>query len=392
MVPEYYEWFCPVKILCGLKALSNLPYEMDLLGARKAMIVTDAGVVEAGLSARLKRVFEGSPATIGAVFDDVPPDSSVRVVNRAARLFNDTGCDCFVALGGGSCLDTAKCANMMVTEGTDDLARFQGVERLNKRMKPFVAIPTTAGTGSEATMIAIVYDETTETKMAFASNRLFPDVAILDPEMTVGMPPKLTAATGMDALTHAVEAYYCIQKNPVSDAFAITAVKLIAEHLIPCVTDGKDRRHRLAMANASLLAGISFSNSLVGVVHALAHACGSLCKIPHGVANTILLPVGMEHNLDKAGHFIAEMTPLLEPAVSHRAGASHNAEAAVEAVCALRERLHELTGIPLTLSDAGVPEDKLEAIARAALNDGSAVYNPEQIDYADALSLLRKAF
>ena len=390
MIPAYYEFACPVKIVSGLKALSNLPFEMDLLGAHRALIVTDAGVVGAGLIKRVQRVFEGSNCAVGALYDKTPPDSGSRVVNEVAGLYGSAGCDCFVAVGGGSAMDTAKAANMIVTAGTDDLMQFQGAERLKQPMKPFIAIPTTAGTGSEVTMAAVIYDEATHAKMGLTSYRLFPAVAILDPKMMVTMPPKITAATGMDALTHAIEAYYCLQKNPVSDAFSVAAIRLIVEHLAACVEDGRDENRRLAMANAALLAGISFSNSLLGVVHALAHATGGVCRVPHGVANGIFLPWGMENNLDKAGETIAELAPVL--GASGSGPPLERAKAAVQAVRDLGKRLNELCGLPTSLREAGVTEDKLESIAKTAVNDGSATFNPEDVTYDSALALLRKAY
>ena len=390
MIPAYYEFACPVKIVSGLKALPNLPFEMDLLGAHRALVVTDAGVVGAGLIKRVQRVFEGSNCAVGAVYDKTPPDSGSRVVNEVAGLYGSAGCDCFVAVGGGSAMDTAKGANMVVTTGTEDLMQFQGAERLKQPMKPFIAIPTTAGTGSEVTMAAVIYDEATHAKMGLTSYRLFPDVAILDPKMMVTMPPKITAATGMDALTHAVEAYYCLQKNPVSDAFSVAAIRLIVEHLAACVEDGRDEHGRLAMANAALLAGISFSNAMVGVVHALAHATGGVCRVPHGVANGIFLPWGIENNFDKALETIAELAPVL--GASGSGPPLERAQAAVQTVRDLGKQLNELCGLPTSLREAGVTEDKLETIAKTTINDGSVTFNPEAVTYDSALAILRKAY
>ena len=390
MIPAYYEFACPVKIVSGLKALSNLPFEMDLLGAHRALIVTDAGVVDAGLIKKVQRVFEGSNCAVGAVYDKTPPDSGSRVVNEVAGLYRSAGCDCFVAVGGGSAMDTAKAANMVVTVGTDDLMQFQGAERLKQPMKPFIAIPTTAGTGSEVTMAAVIYDEATHAKMGLTSYRLFPDVAMLDPKMMVTMPPKITAATGMDALTHAIEAYYGLQKNPVSDAFSVAAIRLVVEHLAACVEDGRDEHRRLAMANAALLAGIRFSNSRIGLVHALAHATGGVCRVPHGVANGIFLPWGMENNFDKAGEMIAELAPVLGASAS--GPPLERAKAAVQAVRELGKRLNELCGLPTSLREAGVTEDKLESIAKTAVNDGAVIFNPEAVTYDSALAILRKAY
>jgi len=389
VIPQYYEFYCPVKIISGLKALSNLPYEMNLLNAHRALVVTDPGVVSAGLIRRVERVFEGSGCEVGAIFDQTPPDSSTEVVRAVAKLFSEVGGDCFVAVGGGSSMDTAKCANMVVSEGADDLMAVQGVERLQKPTRPFIAVPTTAGTGSEVTAVAVIYDEQTRTKMGFASQRLLPDVAILDPKMTMTMPPMITAATAMDALTHAIEAYYCLQKNPVSDSFALAAIKLIVENVIRCVENGKDETARLAMANGALLAGMSFSNSMVGIVHALAHGCGGVCRVSHGVANAILLPWGMEHNLQKAGATIAELAPVLGGSAS--GNDTEQARAAVQAVRNLGMRLKGLCGLPTTLREAGVTEDKLADIARIAIDDGTVALNPEEVTYEDALEILRRA-
>jgi alcohol dehydrogenase len=389
-IPEYYEFFCPVKIISGLKASSNIPYEMDLLNAKRALIVTDRGVAGAGLVKFIEKAFEGSDCEIGAIFDQTPPDSSKKTVKEVAQLFTAERCDCFIAVGGGSCMDTAKGANMMVTEDTDDLMKLQGAERLKKSTKPFIAVPTTAGTGSEVTIVAMIYEDDADKKMAFTSYRLLPDVAILDPKMTLTLPPEITAATAMDALTHAIEAYYCLQKNPVSDSFAISAIKLIMDNVITCVENGKDETARLALANAALLAGISFSNSMVGVVHSLAHACGGVCRVPHGVANAVLLPWGMENNLDKAGDIIAELAPILGASTSGEP--MEQARAAIQAVRGLEDRLAELCGMPTRLRDAGVTQDKFEEIAKVAISDGAVIYNPEEVTYEDALEILKRAY
>jgi alcohol dehydrogenase len=389
VIPHYYEFYCPVKIISGLKALSNLTYEMDLLNAHRALVVTDQGVVGAGLIRRVERVFEGSDCEIGAIFDQTPPDSSTDVVRAVTKLFSERGCDCFVAVGGGSSMDTAKCANMVVSEGADDLTALQGVERLRKPTKPFIAVPTTAGTGSEVTVAAVIHDAPTRTKMGFASQRLLPDVAILDPKMTMTMPHLITAGTAMDALTHAIEAYYCLQKNPVSDAFALAAIKLIMDNVVKCVENGRDETARLAMANGALLAGISFSNSMVGIVHALAHGCGGVCRVPHGVANAVLLPWGMEHNLEKAAAIIAELSPVLGGATS--GSETDQARSAIQAVRDLGMRLKKICGLPTTLHEAGVTEDKLVDIAKIAINDGTVTLNPEEVTYDIALDILRSA-
>ena len=384
MIPEYYEFACPVKIVSGLKALSNLPHEMAQLGAARALVVTDAGVVGAGLIKRVRAVFEGADGVIGAVYDETPVDSGSETVRAVAEAHREHGCDCLVAVGGGSCIDTAKGALIVLAEDSADLKAYQGAERFNKPTCPFIVVPTTAGTGSEVTFAAVIRDEATHTKMALTSYRLFPDVAILDPKMTVTMPPHVTAATGMDALTHAIEACCSLQKNPLSDAFSQAAIRLVMRHLVDCVRNGGDEQARLAMANAALFAGISFSNAMVGVVHALAPACGGVCRVPHGVANSVLLPWGMEYNTGKAGDALAKLGPVL--------GGEATAAGAISAVRGLRAKLGELCGLPETLSAAGVEAGQLDAIARVAVDDGSITYNPDDVTYDDALGILRRAF
>ncbi len=389
-MPDYYEFYCPVKIVSGKKALSNLPYEMDQLGSKKAMVITDRGVVNAGLLKLVEEAFQGWDGEIAALYDNTPPDSSDKVVNEIARLYREKGCDCLVAVGGGSSIDTAKGVNIVITEGTENLLAYQGVERLKNQTKPFIVIPTTAGTGSEATSAAVITNTDKGIKMSITSYQLMPDTAILDPKMTQTMPAKITAATGMDALTHAVEAYYCLQKNPVSDAFSIGAIRLIVPYLVKAVEDGKDEKARMAMANAALLAGISFSNSLVGVVHTLAHATGGVAHVPHGVANSIFLPWGLEYNLDKSDSDIAELVNFFGKEKS--GDKRKDAEAVIAAVRELREKLYKLCELPRTLKEAGVDESKLEEIAGVSINDGTVAMNPEEVTRADALDLLKKAY
>ena len=391
MFPSFYEFHCPVKIVCGRKTLPNLPNELEQLGARRPLLISDVGVADAGLLDKVRAAFVGSACEVGAIYDQTPADSSHRVVNELAALYRREGCDAIVAVGGGSPIDTAKAVNILVSEDADDLMQFQGVDLLTRPPRPLIVVPTTAGTGSEVTPAAVVTNADTGVKMPFMDNRIYPAVALLDPEMTLTMPPRITAATGMDALTHAVEAYYCLAKNPVSDALSVTAIKLIWKYLLPCVKHGGDEKARLALANAAMLAGISLSGSMVGMVHSLAHAAGAVSHVPHGEANAIFLPWGMEHNLDKVGPVIAELAPLMDvsPLPVSRTG---QAQAAIAAVRDLTARLNELCGLPTRLRDAGVPEDKLPEIARATIDDGAITINPEDVTEAAALAILKQAY
>jgi alcohol dehydrogenase len=207
------------------------------------------------------------------------------------------------------------------------------------------------------------------------------------------MPPHVTAATGMDALTHAMEAFTCIQKNPLSDAYAFTAIQLIATNLIKAVADGKNIEARMAMANASTMAGIAFSNSMVGMVHSLGHAAGALCNLPHGVAMSIFLPFGLEYNLHKTRSFVSQLLlPFGGQEEFVRTDKNRRAERTIALVRKCQQTLYELCGLPRSLKEAGVAETILEPIARHAINDGSLIFNPEELDCNDALAVLKKAY
>ena len=399
-IPEYYEFFNSVKIISGYKALENIPFELSRVGAKRPIIITDQGVKQAGLVKVVIDSFGGTDTVIGAVFDETPQDSSNIVVNRIASIYRAQKCDSIIAVGGGSVIDTAKGVNIVITEETDDLLKFMGNFRLNKPMKPFIVIPTTAGTGSEVTMAAVIANPEKNIKMQFTSDLMLPKVAVLDPRMTVSMPPKITAATGMDALTHAVEAYVGPQKNPVSDAFAVAAIELIRNNLVNAVTDGSNKDVRLAMANASLLAGVAFSNSQTALIHGLAHANGGLCHVPHGIANSILLPFGLEFYIEKGPKTKSKVKTNIENLLLAFVGpeefvgvpVAERAKATVAAIRNITEELNKLSGIPLRLREAGVPEDKLGQIAQATIDDGTAAFFPVEVSYEEALGVLKAAY
>lgn len=396
VIPEYYEFFNSVKIISGYKALEAIPFELSRIGAKRPIIITDKGVSQAGLIKYVVDSFGGTDTVIGAIFDETPQDSSNVVVNQIAAIYRANNCDSIIAVGGGSAIDTAKGVNIVITENSDDLLKFMGNYRLNKPMKPFVVIPTTAGTGSEVTMVAVIANPEKNVKMSFTSELLLPKFAVLDPRMTASMPPKITAATGMDALTHAVEAFIGTQKNPVSDAFAAAAMELIRNNIVTAVKDGGNKDVRLAMANASMLAGLAFSNSMVGIVHATAHATGGICHVPHGVANSILLPYGLEFYIGKA----PKTKEYIETLLLHVAGPEvyvqtlpeERAAKAVAVIRSMTGELNKICGLPVRLSEAGVTEDKLETIAKTTLNDGALSFSPVEVSYEEALSVIKAAY
>lgn len=393
MLPAYFEFENPVKILSGLKALDNLPFELKRLGAEKPLIVTDPGIAKAGIVKYVIQAFRESDITEGALYDQVPPDSALFIVKELAGAYREHQCDSIVAVGGGSVIDSAKALNIMVTEQVDDLRKFVGSNILEKPLQPFIVIPTTSGTGSEVTVAAVIADTENHMKLPFASPFLLPDVAILDPRMTLTLPPRISAATAMDALTHAIESYICLQKNPLSDAYGWAAIGLIRDHLIPVLENGKNENGRHALATASCMAGVAFSNSMVGIVHALGHGCGGVSSIPHGVAMNIFLPHGLHYNMGKVGDLIAELLlPLAGPDLYAATPQAERAEKTVSLIRDQQEELYRITQLPRTLKEAGIPEEKLEEIAYKSLGDGSMLFNPEGVDHSDAMEILRLAY
>jgi alcohol dehydrogenase len=393
MLPSYFEFHNPVKIVSGHKALDNLPYELSQMGVTRPLIVTDKGVVGAGLIRIVQEAFGSSGMTIGAIYEDVPPDSSVDVVNAIAEVYRANGCDGLVAVGGGSPIDTAKGVNIVVSHDKGDLKDYMGADRLTGPLKPLVVVPTTAGTGSEVTLVAVIADTKRNVKMAFVSRHLLPNLALIDPRMTLTMPAKITAATGMDALSHAMEAYTCLQKNPLSDAHATAAISLISRYLPVAVEDGKNATARLALANASCMAGAAFSNSMVGMVHALGHAAGAVCHIPHGVAMGIFLPHGLAYNLPERAEIIGELLlPLGGAEIYAATPPKSRPERLLESLNTLQKDLESKAGLPMRLKDAGAREDQLGEIALKAINDGALMMNPKEMDMEDAKAVLKKAF
>ena len=392
-----FEFSCPTKIVCGAHALDKLPDEVADRGMKHPLVMTDAGLVKLGVAAKLTDVLDAAGVAY-EVFDQVPPDSSMDVVNEVAHLFTARGCDGFVAIGGGSVIDTTKgAAASLACEGVD-FATLQGSEILHADLPPFIAVPTTAGTGSEVTLVAVVADTKKHAKLSFTSYKLVPHTAILDPALTSSLPPKLTATTGMDALTHAIEAYTSIQKNPVSDAFAVKAIELIAENLPLACRDGANAEARTSLALASLMAGAAFSNAMVGIVHAIGHSLGGLCHIPHGQAMMMLLPHCVRFNLDRGihagvyGQLLGALAPARAAALGADAASSVRDEAFAEHLFSLNELYRDGYGVPLMLSELGVSRDDLPAVAKQARYDGAALYNETEITLEDALAILEAAY
>ena len=394
MSKPYYEFFCPVKTIAGHQALEHLPFELSAVSVNHPMVITDKGVRGAGLLELVEAIFSSSQLPITTVFDDVPADSSLATVRKAAQSYREHQCDCLIAIGGGSVIDTSKAVNILVSEGGDDLLQYAGAHNLKRALKPLFVVPTTSGTGSEVTMVAVISDLEAGIKIPFTSYYLLPNAAVLDPRMTLTLPPLVTAATAMDALTHAIEAYTCLAANPMSDAYAMAAIQKVSRNLLSVMDNPKDADGRLELAQASTMAGIAFSNSMVGMVHALGHSMGAICHLPHGMCMSILLPYVLQYNESENGTRIGELLlPLAGPEVYAATPQSRRASRAVQIILLLRDNLHERCGLPRTLQETGkVGMEQLEAIADMAINDGSIIYNPKESDRDELLVVLVKAW
>lgn len=394
MTKAYYEFFCPVKVIAGHAALEHIPFELATLGAKRPLIITDKGVRTNGLLEPIETAFSSTDAEIGFIFDEVPPDSSLETVKKAAAFYREHQCDALLAVGGGSVIDTAKATNILVTEGGDDLLKYSGAHNLPKPLKPFFVIPTTSGTGSEVTMVAVVSDPVKNVKMAFASYYLMPHAAILDPRMTQTLPAHLTAMTAMDAMTHAIEAYTCMAANPLSDAYATGAIKKISQNLFKVLDNPKDTEARLELAQASTMAGIAFSNSMVGLVHSLGHALGAVAHLPHGLCMNLFLPYVLEYNKSVNGDKIAELLlPLAGADIYAQTPADQRTDKTIETLYSIRDHLYELTKLPRNLRETGkVSESQLDEVAEKALNDGSIIYNPKEASLTQLREILQKAW
>ena len=289
-----FVYFGPTKIVFGVGRRVDVEMEMAGLGCSRALVVTDPGVMKAGL-------VEGVVKALGdrcvGVWSEVPQDTGVGIVNRAAAFAREAGADCVVSVGGGSVIDTGKGVCILLTEG-GSLENFEGIQLLTRPQTPHIVIPTTAGTGSEVTCMAVILDERKGQKILIVEYFNTPRIAILDPKMTQKLPPLLTASTGMDAMTHAVEALQSLQREPIADGLAMQAIRLLYRHLPVCAKNGEDLAARGQVQLAATMAGWAFGNAMVGLVHAMAHSLGAIARVPHGIANGILLPHVMAFNLE----------------------------------------------------------------------------------------------
>lgn len=384
---RYYDYLLPNVNFFGPGCVEAVGERCKLLGGTHALIVTDPFLATLANGPVEQTVKSLEKAGIkSTIFKDVEPNPKDVNVYAGLEVYKANGCDLIVTVGGGSPHDCGKGIGIVATH-PKDISEYAGIETLSNPLPPIVAVNTTAGTASEVTRHCVITNTKTKLKYVIVSWRNLPLVSFNDPLLMVGMPPSLTAATGMDALTHAIEAYVSVDANPVTDASAIQAIKLIAANLRTAVANGADIKARENMAYASLLAGMAFNNGNLGYVHAMAHQLGGQYDMPHGVANAILLPHVCRYNMMANPQKFADIAGFMGE-VTEGLSVLEQADKAIAAIFRLSKDL----GIPAHLQELGVLEGDFAMMADNALKDGNAFSNPRKGKAKDIIQLFEQAF
>jgi choline dehydrogenase len=372
----------PTRLVHGPGSLASLPDALEALDVSRPLLVTDPGVVAAGL---LDRALEHLRDPV--VFEEVRPNPDIALVDRGADTYRDSGCDGLVALGGGSSMDTAKSIGVVVAHGGSILEYEYGRTPLSHRVPPLVAVPTTAGTGSEVTLWAVITDHDRRIKFHVGGTPLIgPHVALVDPELMLGLPPAVTAATGMDALSHAIECYTCDYHQPFNDAVALHAMELVGRWLRSAVEDGSNLEARMQMAHAATLGGMAYGTESAGAAHAMSQSAGGVHPCPHGALTARVLGPVCEFNAPAAPERYARIAVAL--------GADVSGLDTLEAALAGVEEVYRLTedvDIP-TMEELGFSENEIPMLARIAYEDPQTNGNPRSVDVSDYEEIYRNAF
>lgn len=383
---DVFQFHLPTEVHFGPGKAKDLGSTVRSIGRNRAFLVTDKGVVQAGLLETVVTSLKKEEIEV-FIFDEVEPDPSVETIDKGAQIFLEQNCDVIIAIGGGSPIDGAKGIRVVAGNG-GSIRDYAGVNKVNKKSEiPLVAIPTTSGTGSEVTIFGVYSDWQNKIKVTVTSPCVAPTLAVVDPELTLTCPPKITAATGIDALAHAVETYVSRLSQPPSGALAEAAISLVGKYLRPAVSNGDDRESRIKMSQASLLAGMAFNQSYLGLAHAIGSALSGHAHVSHGNAIALLLPAVMKHNLPASFVKYRQIAKCLGEKVDHlsdREAAQH----AVHAVSHLREDV----GLPTRLRDVAVSEEQLPDIAKDSFKSGMLRFNPRSISEEQLLGLLKEIY
>ncbi|HHD2592586.1 TPA: L-threonine dehydrogenase [Clostridium perfringens] len=379
-----YKFFMPAISLMGADCLKEAGEQVAELGFKKALIVTDKVLGQIGIVKKVTDVLDNKNIEY-AIYDETKPNPTVKNVNDGLALLKEKECDFVISLGGGSAHDCAKGIALLATNG-GEIKDYEGVDKSKKPQLPMVGINTTAGTGSEMTLFAIITDEERHIKMALVDKHLTPIIAVNDPMLMLAMPKSLTAATGMDALTHAIEAYVSTSATPITDACAEKAIELISNYLVNAVENGQDVEARDMMAYAEYLAGMAFNNASLGYVHAMAHQLGGFYNLPHGVCNAILLPHVQEYNKATSASRLAKIAKIMGGNIEGLTD-EQGADLCIDMIKSLSQTI----GIPEGLGVLGVKESDFETLATNALNDACSLTNPRKGNLEDVIAIFKKA-
>ena len=396
--PDYYQFAHPTRIVAGRGMIDGVGFEFMKEGAKRPMIVTDAVIRETGLIEKVEAGVTGGGLEVAGVFDAVEQDSSTGTVEACAAAAKEAGADSFLAVGGGSVMDTAKVANAIFSHGGRVLD-YEGIYALPREddglgaplpVAPFACIPTTAGTGSEVSFAAVIKDPEQKIKVLIGDFPLFPRLAILDPESTATLPPHIAAATGMDAMTHAIEGYTSQEGSPHGEAFALNALRMMRDNLAVAVEDpsNEDARGNMLIAACQAIVPGAGGTSALGAVHSMSHPAGAQFGVAHGVANAINLPHVIRFNVE-GGDETADRYRDLAELLGAESGGS-----ATEVGDSLAGWVTELTkglGLPQRLSEVGVPESGIPDLVEGAMGDGCSLTNARELEPQHFEELYKKA-
>ncbi|WRO23065.1 iron-containing alcohol dehydrogenase [Metallumcola ferriviriculae] len=384
MGEQIFGYYMPTVNLMGAGSAKQVGEQMNVLGVKKALIVTDAFLNKIGMADDVKTNIEAAGAQ-AIIFDGAEPNPTDKNVEAGLVVFKENDCDVIISLGGGSSHDCAKGVRIVAANG-GNIKDYEGVDQSKDASIPMIAVNTTAGTASEMTRFCIITDTSRKVKMAIVDWRCTPTVAINDPILMMKKPPALTAATGMDALTHAVEAYVSTAATPVTDSAALMAIKLVAENLRNAVANGENFPARDAMAYAEFLGGMAFNNASLGYVHAMAHQLGGFYNLPHGVCNAILLPHVEKYNLISNPQRFADIAAAMGENIEGLS-VREAADVALEAIKTLSVDID----IPAGLTELGVKETDLKIMAENAMKDACALTNPRTATLEDIINIYKEA-
>lgn len=378
--------FVVPEFVFGRGALALTGRQSAGLGVRRALLVADPGLLPFGWPDKVAESLRKAGVDVH-LFTAISANPRVSEVMAGAACFDAAACDALVAVGGGSAMDCAKAIGIVVANKRNILC-FEGVDNVERPGPPLLCVPTTAGSGAEVSQFAIVTDSDRRVKVAIASKTLIPDAAFIDPEVTVTMPPALTAYSGLDALTHAMEAYVSNAHAPMTDLLAKEAIRLVRTHLVRAIAVPDDMEARAGMLLASLYAGIAFSNAILGAIHAMAHTLGGLLDLPHGLCKAILMEHVVAFNYEAAANRYDQVGLLLGAVIEPGMPQEERKAAVLRSIRTIRED----AGITVSLQDLGVPRDALPTLAAQAVTDPCMLTNPRQPRVSDIEGIYESAY